>query len=68
MCLTVITIIVIYFYYPETKQRTLEEMAAFFGETVVIETDLPQDKSDNGTESIAVEKNAETVGHAEKLA
>jgi hypothetical protein len=27
-------------FYPETKKRSLEEMAAYFGETVLIDTDL----------------------------
>lgn len=35
-CLTVVTIVVIYFYYPETKGRSLEELAELFGDPVVI--------------------------------
>jgi membrane protein implicated in regulation of membrane protease activity len=49
VCLTVISIVVIYFFYPETKQRSLEEMAAYFGETVLVETDLAHDKTGEKT-------------------
>lgn len=45
MCLTVVSIVVIYFFYPETKRRSLEELAAYFGETVLVETDLTHDKT-----------------------
>ncbi|KAK1076810.1 hypothetical protein LTR33_008620 [Friedmanniomyces endolithicus] len=37
-CLTVVSVVVIYFFYPETKQKSLEELAAYFGETVVDDT------------------------------
>ena len=66
MCLTVISIIVIYFYYPETKKRTLEELAVFFGETVVTETDLAPNKPEGDGGPVAVEKNGESVDYAEK--
>ena len=52
MCLTVISIVVIYFFYPETKQRSLEELAASFGETVI---DVTNEKADTG------------VGHTEQV-
>lgn len=67
MCLTVVSIVVIYFYYPETKKKTLEELAVFFGETVVIETDLatPNKLHEAGGNSLA-EKNGESVEYAEK--
>jgi hypothetical protein len=35
-CLTVITILVLFFYYPETKGKSLEELAELFGDTVVV--------------------------------
>ena len=34
-CLTVVSIVVIYFFYPETKGKSLEELDALFGETFV---------------------------------
>lgn len=34
-CLTVISILVIYFCYPETSKKSLEELAVYFGEAVV---------------------------------
>jgi predicted MFS family arabinose efflux permease len=34
--LTVVTVVVIFFYYPETKGRSLEELAELFGEPVVV--------------------------------
>ncbi|KAK3074017.1 hypothetical protein LTR53_003913 [Teratosphaeriaceae sp. CCFEE 6253] len=46
--LTVITIVVIYFFYPETKQKSLEELASYFGETVVDythETEVEREKA-----------------------
>jgi predicted MFS family arabinose efflux permease len=36
VCLTVVTILVIYFMYPETKGRSLEELAELFGDRVVV--------------------------------
>lgn len=59
VCLTVVSIVVIYFFYPETNQRSLEELAAYFGETVLVETDLNQDKAageTGGAEKSAVER------------
>ncbi|KAF2405496.1 general substrate transporter [Trichodelitschia bisporula] len=35
-CLTVVTIIVVYFFYPETNGRSLEELAELFGDKVVV--------------------------------
>jgi hypothetical protein len=35
-CLTFISIIVVYFMYPETKGKSLEELAELFGDTVVV--------------------------------
>ena len=65
MCLTVITIIVIYFYYPETKKRSLEEVASYFDETVV--TDATYDKSGRGNGARPSEKDGDNVGHAEQM-
>jgi len=36
ICLTFLSIIVIYFFYPETKGRSLEELAAVFGDPVAV--------------------------------
>jgi hypothetical protein len=36
VCLTAVTIIVIIIMYPETKGRSLEELAELFGDTVVV--------------------------------
>ncbi|KAK3724876.1 hypothetical protein LTR37_000924 [Vermiconidia calcicola] len=65
MCLTVITIVVIYFVYPETNQKSLEELAAYFGETVIMDTDLSHDKCDHGVGGRYGEKNS--VEHAERM-
>lgn len=35
-CLTVVSVIVIYFMYPETKGKSLEELAELFGDPVVV--------------------------------
>jgi hypothetical protein len=35
-CLTLVSIVVIYFMYPETKGKSLEELAELFGERVVV--------------------------------
>lgn len=48
VCLTVISIIVIYFFYPETKRRSLEELAAYFGETVMVDTTILDEKGHDG--------------------
>ncbi|KAG9240104.1 general substrate transporter [Calycina marina] len=36
ICLTFITIIIVYFFYPETKGKSLEELAELFGDPVVV--------------------------------
>lgn len=35
-CLTAVSIVVIYFMYPETKGKSLEELAELFGDPVVV--------------------------------
>jgi len=35
-CLTFVSVIVVYFMYPETKGKSLEELAELFGDTVVV--------------------------------
>jgi len=34
--LTAITVVIIYFFYPETKGKSLEELAELFGDPVVV--------------------------------
>jgi predicted MFS family arabinose efflux permease len=36
VCLTAVTIVIIYFYYPETKGKSLEELAELFGDPVLV--------------------------------
>ena len=50
MCLTVISIVVIYFFYPETKQKSLEEIAVHFGETVIEDPKGALEKSEHGND------------------
>jgi len=56
-CLTAVSIVVIYFFYPETNQKSLEELAAYFGETVVDDAFERAEEREKG----AVEY-SETVG------
>lgn len=35
-CLTLVSVVVIYFMYPETKNKSLEELAELFGDPVVV--------------------------------
>lgn len=35
-CLTLVSVLVIYFMYPETKGKSLEELAELFGDPVVV--------------------------------
>jgi len=43
--LTAVTILIIYFYYPETKGKSLEELAELFGDTVVVHlTDVSEEE------------------------
>jgi hypothetical protein len=35
-CLTFVSVLVVYFMYPETKGKSLEELAELFGDTVVV--------------------------------
>ena len=35
-CLTLVSVVVIYFMYPETKGKSLEELAELFGDPVVV--------------------------------
>ena len=67
MCLTVISIIVIYFFYPETKRKSLEELAAHFGETVISDPHAALDKSENHNGTAWDEKNENEATHAEQM-
>jgi hypothetical protein len=35
-CLTLVSVVVIYFMYPETKGKSLEELAELFGDPVAV--------------------------------
>ena len=63
MCLTVISIIVIYFFYPETKRRPLEELAEYFGETVIKDA-AGHEKSEGSTGG---EKNGHSTDFTERV-
>ena len=39
VCLTAVTVMVVYFWYPETKGKSLEELAEVFGERVIVGLD-----------------------------
>ncbi|GLA90810.1 hypothetical protein AtubIFM57143_000417 [Aspergillus tubingensis] len=55
--LLVIYGLVLYFFYPETRGRTLEEMAAVFDRTVVVAVDPESDmKKDEKDEKVCCEK------------
>lgn len=56
-CLTTITVIVLYFYYPETKGKSLEELAELFGDTVVVHlTDVTEEERRQLDKEIESEK------------
>lgn len=63
-CLTVVSIVVVYFIYPETSKKSLEELAVHFGETVMTDTNAEHWKID-GEES---EKRGGRVEHQERAA
>ncbi|ORX99796.1 MFS sugar transporter [Clohesyomyces aquaticus] len=64
-CLTVVSIIVIYFMYPETKGRSLEELAELFGDPVVVHlTDATEEQKQKIDQEI---KNELLVEHNEGL-
>ena len=67
MCLTVISIIVIYFFYPETKRKSLEELAAHFGETVINDPHAALEKDKNHNITAWDEKNTNEATHAEQM-
>lgn len=67
MCLTVLSVVVIYFFYPETKQKSLEELAAHFGETVISDPVAALEKSENNNESLSEGKPGDRVVHAERM-
>lgn len=41
--LTVVSMVMIYFCHPEMKQKSLEELAVYFGESVMTNEDLVHD-------------------------
>ena len=67
MCLTVISIVVIYFFYPETKRKSLEELAAHFGETVISDPHAALEKDENHKDTAWDEKNDNDATRVEQM-
>ena len=64
-CLTVVSIVVVYFFYPETKGKSLEELAELFGEPLVVHlTDATDEQRQHMDMEIKHEMAAE---HSEKV-
>ena len=67
ICLTVITILVIFFVYPETKGRSLEELAEVFGDPVVVHlTNATEAEKHEMDMHIKNDLMAEQVEHVER--
>jgi hypothetical protein len=66
--LTTITILVIYFVYPETKGRSLEELAELFGDPVVVHlttaTEAEKNEMDMEIKNELMAAQAENIGAA----
>jgi predicted MFS family arabinose efflux permease len=64
-CLSVVSIIVIYFMYPETKGKSLEELAELFGDPVVVHltdaTDEDRQKMDMEIKNELIAEQRENV-------
>lgn len=65
--MTAVSIVVIYFFYPETKKKSLEELAAYFGETVINDPVAALEKSDDRDGGMPYEKDGKPTQHAEKM-
>jgi hypothetical protein len=63
-CLTLVSVIVIYFMYPETKGKSLEELAELFGDPVVVHlTDATDEQKQQMNMDIKQEMVAEKHEH-----
>lgn len=67
--MTFINILVIFFYYPETKGRSLEELSELFGDPVVVNltkaTDAEKEEMDSHIKNDLVE--AAEMEHVEHM-
>jgi hypothetical protein len=68
ICLTAVTVVIIYFYYPETKGRSLEELAELFGDPVAVHLTMAteEEKRDLDMEIKTEEIRLEHVHQTEK--
>lgn len=64
-CLTLVSVVVVYFMYPETKGKSLEELAELFGDPVVVHltdaTDEERQKMDISIKQEMVAEKRENV-------
>jgi cbb3-type cytochrome oxidase subunit 3 len=67
-CLTLVSVAVIYFMYPETKGKSLEELAELFGDPVVVHlTDATEEEKLEMDREIKRGMNVEHVEKVEKV-
>lgn len=64
-CLTLVSVMVIYFMYPETKGKSLEELAELFGDPVAVH--LTDATNEQRTEIDSEIKKEMHVKHEEDL-